>query len=72
VGWHYVTGGSKTKCWVYQGEGSEKERVDASAPQPLTESGNMKYPGAEGNPDQLLRRVHQAIDFTGFFGTPPF
>jgi hypothetical protein len=32
----------------------------------------MKYPGAEGNPDQLLRRVHQAIDFTGFFGTPPF
>jgi len=72
VGWHYVTGGSKTKCWVYQGEGSEKEKVDASAPQPLTESGNMKYPGAEGVPDQLLRRVHQAIDFTGFFGTPPF
>jgi len=72
VGWHYITGGSKTKCWVYQGEGGEKEKVDASAPQPLTESGNMKYPGAEGNPDQLLRRVHQAIDFTGFFGTPPF
>jgi hypothetical protein len=72
VGWHYITGGSKTKCWVYQGEGSEKEKVDASAPQPLTESGNMKYPGGEGNPDQLLRRVHQAIDFTGYFGTPPF
>jgi hypothetical protein len=72
VGWHYVTGGSKTKCWVYQGEGGEKEKVDASAPQALTESGNMKYPGAEGNPDQLLRRVHQAIDFTGYFGTPPF
>jgi len=72
VGWHYVTGGSKTKCWVYQGEGSEKEKVDASAPQPLTEAGKMKYPGGEGYPDQLLRRVHQAIDFTGFFGTPPF
>jgi len=72
VGWHYVTGGSKTKCWVYQNEGGEKEKVDASAPQPLTESGNMKYPGGEGNPDQLLRRVHQAIDFTGFFGIPPF
>jgi hypothetical protein len=72
VGWHYITAGSKTKCWVYQGEGSAKEKVDASAPQPLTESGNMKYPGGEGNPDQLLRRVHQAIDFTGYFGTPPF
>jgi hypothetical protein len=72
VGWHYITGGSKTKCWVYQGEGGQKEKVDASAPQPLTESGNMKYPGSEGNPDQLLRRVHQAIDFTGYFGTPPF
>jgi hypothetical protein len=72
VGWHYVTGGSKTKCWVYQGEGSEKEQVDASAPQALTEAGDMKYPGVGGNPDQLLRRVHQAIDFTGFFGTPPF
>jgi hypothetical protein len=72
VGWHYITGGSKTKCWVYQGEGSEKEKVDASAPQALTNAGNMKYPGGEGNPDQLLRRVHQAIDFTGYFGTPPF
>jgi hypothetical protein len=72
VGWHYITGGSKTKCWVYQGEGGEKEKVDASAPQALTNAGNMKYPGGEGNPDQLLRRVHQAIDFTGYFGTPPF
>jgi hypothetical protein len=72
VGWHYISGGSKTKCWVYKGEGSEKEKVDASSPQPLTEAGAMKYPGGEGNPDQLLRRVHQAIDFTGYFGTPPF
>jgi len=72
VGWHYVKSGIKTKCWVYQGEGSQREQVDASAPQPLTETGDMKYPGAGGNPDQLLRRVHQAIDFTGFFGTPPF
>jgi hypothetical protein len=72
VGWHYITGGTKTKCWVYQGEGGAKEKVDASAPQPLTEAGNMKYPGAEGNPDQLFRRVHQAIDFSTYFGTPPF
>jgi len=78
VGWHYVdASGVKQKCWIYSGgpdaaAGSGKEIEDASTPQALTETGNMKYPGVGGNPDQLLRRVHQAIDFTGFFGTPPF
>jgi hypothetical protein len=78
VGWHYVdASGVKQKCWMYSGgpdaaAGSGKEIEDASTPQALTETGNMKYPGVGGNPDQLLRRVHQAIDFSTYFGTPPF
>lgn len=72
VGWHYIESGQKRKCWVYEGEPGQSDKVDASSPQPLTNSGNMKYPGLEGVPDQLLRRVHQAIDFSTYFGTPPF
>lgn len=72
VGWHYIESGQKRKCWVYQGEPGQSDKVDASSPQPLTASGNMKYPGGEGIPDQLLRRVHQAVDFATYFGTPPF
>lgn len=72
VGWHYIENGQKRKCWVYEGEPGQSDKVDASTPQPLTESGNMKYPGVGGTPDQLLRRVHQAIDFSTYFGTPPF
>lgn len=72
IGWHYITGGSKTRCWVYQGEGPNKEKVDSSAPQALTEAGDLKYPGAEGVPDQLLRRPYPVANFASFFGTPPF
>jgi hypothetical protein len=72
VGWHYIDSGQKTKVWTYEGQGSQKEQVPASSPQALTESGGLLYPGGNGVPQQLLRRVHQAIDFTPYFGTPPF
>lgn len=70
VGWHYIESGQKRRAWVWDQEGSEK--VDAQSPQPLTESGALKYPGGEGNPDQLLRRPYPAINFNAYFGTPPF
>lgn len=72
IGWHYIDGGKKTKCWAYQDTDGTKEKVDASTPQPLTESGALKYPGADGLPETLLRRVHRAVDFASYFGTPPF
>jgi hypothetical protein len=72
VGWHYIESGQKRRCWAYAGEPGSSEKVDASSPQALTSTGNMKYPGGEGVPDQLLRRVHQAIAFAPYFGTPPF
>lgn len=70
VGWHYLEAGKKRKAWCWSNDGSEKE--DARAPQPLTENGALKFPGGEGNPDQLLRRQFPAVDFSGYFGTPPF
>lgn len=72
VGFHYLDGSSKRRAWVYEGEPGQSTKVDATTPQPLTESGGLKYPGAGGTPDQLLRRLHPAVEFAGFFGVPPF
>jgi hypothetical protein len=72
IGWHYIDAGSgnkKERAWVYDTDGSTQ--VPASAPQPLTEDGDLKYPGSTGFPEILLRRIHPVIDFTPFFGTPP-
>ena len=70
VGWHYIEGNKKRRVWAWNEDGSEK--IDAAAPQPLTEDGELKYPGADGVPDQLLRRTFPVIDFSQYFGTPPF
>ena len=70
VGWHYIEGGKKRKAWCWNEDGTEKE--PASAPQPLTEAGGLKFPGADGVPDQLSRRQFPAVAFAAYFGTPPF
>lgn len=72
VGFHYIDGTKKRRAWVYDGEPGQSEKVDATTPQPLTESGDLKYPGANGVPEQLLRRLHPAVEFAGYFGVPPF
>jgi hypothetical protein len=72
VGFHYVQGGKKYRAWVYSGKEGDSEKVDATTPQPLTESGDLKYPGGDGRPDQLNRRPYPAINFSSYFGTPPF
>lgn len=71
VGWHHIEGGKKYKVWAWSAS-DPPEKEAASTPQPLTESGALKYPGGEGVPDQLLRRQFRAVEFSGFFGTPPF
>ena len=71
VGWHFIQDGKKRKAWVWSAS-EMAQQEDASAPQPLTEAGYLKYPGADGVPDQLLRRQFPAVDFSGYFGTPPF
>lgn len=70
VGFHYIEGGKKRRAWAWGDDGTDK--VPASSPQPLTDSGGLKFPGAEGRPDQLSRRPYPAVDFYSFFGTPPF
>lgn len=70
VGWHFIEDGKKRKVWTYSPDGNERE--DASAPQALDENGGLKFPGANGVPDALLRRVNPAVNFSQFFGTPNF
>lgn len=70
VGMHFIEGGKKRRAWVWNDDGSEK--ISAPVPQPLTEAGALKFPGGDGEPDQLYRRPFPAVDFSGYFGTPPF
>lgn len=72
VGFHYLEGNQKRRAWVYASEPGSSDKVDATAPQPLTESGELKYPGLGGDPDQLLRRMFPVVEFSGYFGVPPF
>lgn len=69
VGWNFISGGKKRRVWAWNDEGTVQE--PASTPQPLNENGSLKYPGAEGNPDLLLRRPYPVINFATYFGTPP-
>jgi hypothetical protein len=70
VGWHYLEDGKKRRVWAWNDAGDEKQ--PASAPQPLNEDGSLKFAGAGGTPDQLQRRQFPAVEFSSFFGTPPF
>jgi hypothetical protein len=70
IGWHYIKSGKKERAWVYDEDGTTK--IPASSPQPLTENGELKYPGGPGLPELLQRRLNPIIDFAPFFGTPQF
>lgn len=65
IGWNYKEGGAKKRVWVRDPDTSE--RVPASNPQPLNNDGTLKT----GAPDILVRRVHRAVNFASYFGTPP-
>lgn len=69
VGWHYLDAGEKKLCYVLDDDGNP---VAAAFPQPLASDGTLKYPGAGGTPDVLIRRINPEIDFNAYFGVPPF
>lgn len=71
VGWHYIDGSDKKVCWVYSDDTPPK-KIAAAFPQPLDTDGSLLYPGAGGMPDILTRRINPAIDFSSYFGVPPF
>jgi hypothetical protein len=65
IGWNYLDATlGKTRVWVK--EKSSSDQVPASNPQPLTSTGGL----ATGAPTVLVRRVHKAVNFQQYFGTP--
>jgi hypothetical protein len=68
VGWHYITGGQRRRAYVIDWD--NVEYLPSATPRPLTESGNIK--SGDEYPDILVRRVFPEVDFSTYFGTPPF
>jgi hypothetical protein len=65
IGWNYLNPlGVKQRAYVIDSQ--TDERVPSSNPQPLTEEGEL----ATGAPTILVRRVHKAVNFQQYFGTP--
>lgn len=72
VGWNYLEGGEIKRAWVRDPETGEK--IASGTPRALNAAGGLK---AEGQAPDILGdgsglRVHPAVDFSTYFGTPPF
>jgi len=72
VGWNYIEGGTKKRAYVIDPDSGE--RVASSNPQPLNVDGSLDVasPGESNPPIILTRRVHRVVNFSQYFGTPPF
>lgn len=69
VGWEYLKGGNpaeRERAWVKDKKGEE---IPSGVPRPLEPNGDLR---ASGLPDILNRRLYPEVDFTAYFGTPPF
>jgi len=64
VGWNYLDGSTKKRCYVIDTDSGDK--VPSSNPQPLTPEGEISTDA----PTILVRRVHKAVNFQQYFGTP--
>jgi hypothetical protein len=64
VGWNYIDGSTKKRAYVIDTDSGDK--VPSSNPQPLNSDGTL----ATGAPTILGRRVHKAVNFQQYFGTP--
>jgi hypothetical protein len=64
IGWNYLEGSTKERVYVIDSQ--SKERVPSSNPQPLNTDGTL----STGAPTILERRVHKAVNFQQYFGTP--
>jgi len=71
VGWNYLDGGEKKAVYV-KGPPPEEANIASTNPQPLNEDGTLKYPGSGGMPDILTMRLNPEVDFSTYFGVPPF
>ncbi len=64
IGWNYLDGSTKKRTYVIDTDSGDK--VPSSNPQPLNTNGTL----ATGAPTILVRRVHKAVNFAQYFGTP--
>lgn len=67
VGFHYVSGSSKKPVTVIGDDGLPRR---ATVPQALNSDGTQKAAGTA--PDLLTRRIYPEVNFTTYFGVPPF
>jgi hypothetical protein len=73
VGWNYVSGGEKSRVYVWDKTQDPPVKVASANPQPLNSDGSLQTSAGEGNPPIIVtRRTHAATDFASLFGTPPF
>lgn len=72
VGWNYISGSQKKRCYVYSEDG---EKVPSSSVMALNDDGSIRFNTdftGSGAPAILERRVNPAVAFATYFGTPPF
>jgi hypothetical protein len=73
VGWNYVSGGAKKRCYVFEEDGTTK--IPSSSVMALNDDGSIRFNNdftGSGAPSILTRRVNPAVNFATYFGTPPF
>jgi hypothetical protein len=68
IGYTYKSDGERKRSYV---NSYDDEKVDSPMPVPLTDTGDI-----EEDPDvdvrRVERRVFPEVDFSAYFGTPPF
>ena len=72
VGWNYVEGSQKRRCYVYDEEGT---KVASASVMALNDNGSIRFNSdwtGSGAPSILNRRVHPEAAFATYFGRPPF
>lgn len=67
VGFNYLSGGEKKRCWVIDPEDGTT-KIPSANPVALDGSGNIRQSGA---PEILNRRIYKEVPFAGYFGEPP-
>jgi hypothetical protein len=78
IGFHYLTGADPAKAICYVRDDApasptKGQDIPAATPQPLDTNGSLLYTGgSSGPPNILTRRINPVVDFSSFFGTPPF
>jgi hypothetical protein len=71
IGFNYLENGEKKRAFVEAvGEDGFSERVPSATAVALSPDGRMAPPGSA--PGVLKRRVHRAVPFDQFFGSPQF